>query len=145
MNRTIGIILTVTLLAVMVFTGTVSADSETTPSVWSGEVAASYEGGLGTKDDPYQIATAEQMALLSSTGGVAGGFYKLTADIYLNDVSKANWTVEAKKWFSGDIRFKGHFDGNGHTVYGLYYSGDGITGLFPREDSLYNNVSVSNL
>jgi len=145
MKRTIVIILTVALLAVTVFTGTVSADSETTPSVWSGEVAASYEGGSGTKDDPYQIATAEQLAMLVNSSS-DGKYYKLTKDIYLNDVSSDNWTKTAKSWYDSQQKFMGSFDGDGHTIYGLYYNGSyGFFGLFCLVQSNTMPVEIKNL
>lgn len=42
-------------------TSTVTAPSD----VWSNHTATAFAGGSGTKTDPYQIATAEQLALLA--------------------------------------------------------------------------------
>ena len=55
---------------------------------WNGTVAEAYDGGDGTPENPYQIATAEQLALLAQqtddgTGGDA--CYVLTNDICLNE------------------------------------------------------------
>ena len=40
-------------------------------SVWTDYAAAEFAGGTGTETDPYQIATAEQLAKLSKD--VSGG------------------------------------------------------------------------
>ena len=41
---------------------------------WTDYAAASFDGGSGTKADPYKIATAEQLALLAKevNSGVVG-------------------------------------------------------------------------
>ena len=51
---------------------------------WDGTVAESYAGGNGTMENPYQIATPQQLALLANqtnegTGGNA--YYMLTNNI----------------------------------------------------------------
>ncbi len=71
--------------------------------VWDGSVATYFEGGSGIDGDPYQIANAEQLALLSdiinngTTAVVVDGgasvdyttlqtaYYELTTNISLND------------------------------------------------------------
>lgn len=116
---------------------------------WDGTIAKNYASGSGTKTDPYIIQTAEQLAKLvnTETANAKGLYYKLTADIYLNDISQENWKDSAKGWYVGSstLRFVGNFDGNGHTVYGLYYNGTAVAGLFPLADTYYNSTSVSNL
>ena len=62
--------------------------------VWDGQLPAadedaSYSGGSGTKDDPFIIATAEDLAQLSSNvysfeEYSKGKHFKQTADIVLN-------------------------------------------------------------
>ena len=82
----------------------------------------------------------------------AGKYYKLTADIIINKTLTNN----PKNWFSvlsdsTGVSFKGDFNGNGHTVSGLYFKGgnDGYwfaTGLFPRidEGAKIRNVGLKN-
>lgn len=101
--------------------------------------AESFEAGNGTAEDPYQIATAEQLALLSEfcsyekydeldyeeAENYIKGHYILVADIELNDVSDfETWDTKAPKWQwkpIGETKdFRGTFDGNGHTIRGLY-------------------------
>ena len=51
-----------------------------------------FAGGSGTEDDPYQIATADQLLALSATvndgsaNGYPGQFFVLTDDIDLNGI-----------------------------------------------------------
>ena len=92
--------------------------------VWTGQIATNYAGGSGTKSDPYQIATGEQLAKLVQDTDTAGKYYKLTADILLNDVSKENWKSDLpREWFAfitDTLTFRGHLEGDGHVVRGLY-------------------------
>ena len=110
---------------------------------WDGTIAESYNGGNGTPGNPYQIATAEQLALLAQqtndgTGGDA--YYILTNDIILNDGDLLLWTP------IGNIgAFMGVFDGNNHIISGLYESGNKISGLFAMtENATIKNVSLDN-
>ena len=109
---------------------------------WNGTSNKVFSGS-GTQADPYLISTPEQLAGLAERTNVdkedfAGKYIQLTADIYLtnfNDPDSTNWhdwePIGHHEWDSLDsgIRdtcfFCGHFDGNGHTVYNMYY-GEGI-------------------
>ena len=65
----------------------------------------------GTKDDPYQIANAEDLAAAVEAinqGGYESAAYKLTKDIQLDG------TVASVESFSGV------FDGNGHVMMGIH-------------------------
>lgn len=83
-----------------------------------------FAGGSGTEEDPWQIATVDQFLAFSksvndgSTGGYAGQYLVLTADIDLKDVE---WTpigsMEDMENYS--TMFFGTFDGQGHTVSNL--------------------------
>lgn len=67
--------------------------------------AEAFAGGSGTEDDPFQIETAQQLALLAKVTNryydldsyeeeklYRDGHYVLTADIALNDTSDfASW------------------------------------------------------
>ena len=88
---------------------------------WDGSVADAYEGGDGTEENPYQIATPQQLALLAQqtnngTGGDA--HYILMDDICLNvENDSIDWIVIGKETSQNlPIYFRGVFDGNGHTI-----------------------------
>ena len=103
---------------------------------WDGTSNKVFSGS-GTQADPYLISTPEQLAGLAERTNVdkedfAGKYLKLTADIYLtnfNDTDTANWKQwepiahSLMQWNVGTDNgyFRGHFDGDGHTVYNLYY------------------------
>ena len=108
------------------------------------EPAEAFAGGSGTAEDPFQIANAQQLALLAKVTNqeydfdhlderdlYRYGYYVLTADIALNDTSNfVNWESEppAYVWEPIGTRrhdrgygdFEGVFDGQGHTISGLY-------------------------
>jgi len=110
-------------------------------AVWSGRLAKNFAGGSGTKNDPYLIATGEQLAkLVANVLDAKGKYYKLVADIYLNDISKPDWEKTANQWFwvstARKGNFNGHFNGDGHVIYGMYLNMDPTNsvvyaGLFP--------------
>ena len=103
---------------------------------WDGTSNKTFSGS-GTQTDPYLISTPEQLAGLAERTNVdkedfAGQYIKLTADIYLTDFNNP----DTASWFQWEPiahslmqwgeetdygYFRGHFDGNGHTVYNLYY------------------------
>ena len=117
-----------------------SADSEKVSAarVWSGKVDTSWFTKDKTKD-VYNISTAEQLAGLSKlvSENAQGNYFKgvminLTNDIILNDTSDwENWKTNPpkNKWepigyvggaINGYRSFSGVFNGNGHTISGMY-------------------------
>lgn len=123
--------------------------------IWDGTIATEYAGGTGTAEDPYLIETPQQLALMAigtdygeKGANIVGKYYKLTADIYLNDTDNPNWTENnPNKWLTAKrdtkYSFTGHFDGDGHTIRGLYAEGSfARVGLF---SSVYGNVSFKNI
>ena len=105
-----------------------------------------FGGGDGTKNSPYLINNAQQLADLAwwvNHGQIFEyKYFKLTADIALNDITwgddnKPTNFETLKKWtpigkygtFVDDV-FKGTFDGDNHTVSGLVCEADHYTGLF---------------
>ncbi len=126
--------------------------------IWDGTTMVPTNGS-GTKANPYLISYAAELAYIISSGGEADAYYKLTNDIYLNNIYMIDWaTGEAadgytpNSWYE-NIAFQGNIDGNGYVVYGLYYN-DGAelgdfgyyynSGLIPRVND-GNSVSVKNL
>ena len=117
-----------------------------TISFLSFPVYAKYSGGTGELNDPYQIATAEDLIALGETPEDYDKHFILTTDIDLAgqvfdraviapDVNNADWR------FNG-TRFTGVFDGKGHTISHLTVTGGDYLGLFGR---LYYGSNVSNL
>ena len=103
---------------------------------WDGTSNKTFSGA-GTETDPYLISTPEQLAGLAERTNVdkedfAGQYIKLTADIYLTDFSNPDTTAwlqwepiahHLMRWgeAADTAFFRGHFDGDGHTIYNMYY------------------------
>ncbi len=94
--------------------------------VWTDYAASGFAGGTGTESDPYQIATAEQLAKLSNdvSGGTSyqGTFFILTENI---DLSAHRWTpIGIYKWTAAGTTinksFQGFLDGNDKTISGMF-------------------------
>ena len=92
---------------------------------WAEHAASSFAGGSGTEKDPYQIASAEQLAKLSkdvSEGtSYQGTFFVLTADI---DLSTHRWVpIGIYKWMSNgtsiEKSFRGYLDGSNKIISGM--------------------------
>lgn len=116
--------------------------------------ADSFEGGSGTKEDPYQIADADQLMLLSNLVNddeyhpdnqkYAKAHYVLINDIDFNDVSDyENWKEKGPEynWIPIGVNtidtpngtkickesgFYGSFNGAGHIIRGLYIASAAI-------------------
>ncbi|MBR3592126.1 MAG: InlB B-repeat-containing protein [Clostridia bacterium] len=106
-----------------------------TNSTGTGTVANEFFEGDGSLTTPYVITTAEELALMLTSDSLNMNF-KLAKDIAINDTTAADWTKNAKKWFtSNDIpEFKGSLDGNFKTISGIYYDGNqsgDYAGLIP--------------
>jgi hypothetical protein len=100
---------------------------------------AKYSGGTGEPNDPYQIATAEDLMLLGETPEDYGKHFILTADIDLDPnlpgrkvfdrAVIAPDTNDAETGFQG-TPFTGVFDGNAHKTLHLSIVGKDYLGLF---------------
>lgn len=123
--------------------------------LWDGSAASSYESGDGTADNPYKIATAEQLRKLVTDTATDGKYYVLTSDIKLNDTAAEGWTTSllSNNWitlYNDDIKFQGNFNGGGHNISGMLYNASNTTdghrsGLFPvvGAGAVITNFSVS--
>lgn len=136
-----------------------------TYAAWNGTtVATSYAGGDGSKDNPYQIATCEQFAYMAkcvneTANYSRGKYFKLTADISFNDaVLKTELkTLQSKEAFpisptmgsyngpSDYQAFQGVFDGDGHTISGLYYVdwGNAFTMFKALDGATVKNLTIT--
>lgn len=137
--------------------------AQTTNKYYSIDICAnSYAGGDGSKTNPYEIATAEQLAKLASDvnngntpQAFLGKYFKLTADI---DLSGGIWMPIGKyyNYGNGNNRlFFGKFDGNGHVIKNMHIQWEDVDarkaksvwGLFStlQGESSTNLTTVTNL
>ncbi|MCL1946924.1 MAG: hypothetical protein FWF51_07230, partial [Chitinivibrionia bacterium] len=111
--------------------------------------ANAFQNGSGTEAFPYIITTVAELNAVSSftKAGIdfQGKFFKLAANIAINDTTNwGNWTASvapANSWIKTGT-FNGTFDGDGHTVRGVYINAAGSQGLF---DTLGVNGTIKNL
>ena len=91
-----------------------------------------FGGGSGTAEDPYLIsapAHLEHLASMTNYGmDFTGVEFLQTADLDLRGSAQSPWTPIGTE----DYPFRGSYNGNCHTVSGLYVSGQGLepVGLF---------------
>ena len=169
----IPIIHTATFVAVVLVIGAVIAYvNMQDPTVWDGSTTvdggwSSVEGN-GTKESPYKIRTAKQLAWLSYTSqsdSYSGKHFELEADITLNSYAPSGilnnigtfvsldetddnriedpdathyWTPIGSK----EYPFEGTFDGKGHMIYGLLIKDEqnyqGLFGVCGLESRITN-------
>ena len=114
-----------------------------------------FAGGAGTEDDPWQIATAEQLMALSATvndgsaQGYPGQYFALTEDI---DLKGVEWQpighMDLEDMSNYSCMFFGTFDGQGHTISNVTFSSDypvcgvGVIGMNLGE---VKNLTVENV
>lgn len=99
---------------------------------------------IGTPAELAYVIKNGGKTLISSADGTSAlevTTYKITQDIYLNDPTKVDWSTGTlldseyviRSWFSyleqpnGTVNnvvspFAGNIDGDGHTIFGLYYN-----------------------
>jgi len=102
---------------------------------------AKYSGGTGDPNDPYQIATAEDLMLLGETPDDYDKHFIMTANIDLDPnlpgrkvfdrAVIAPDTNDVDPGFEGTA-FAGAFDGNEHTISNLTVIASGYLGLFGK-------------
>lgn len=108
----------------------------------------------GTKEDPYIIADAADLyglSDLSRKDTFKGKYFKVVNDITVNhdDMTKSNGVTPMNVWepINRKSDFAGTFDGQGHTISGLYTdSSQQFTGLFGRtaKGSTVKNLRLVN-
>ncbi len=112
---------------------------------WSDHYSMTW-GGSGTQESPYQITSEEQLAGLayyvnSNTKYSGDNYFELTTDL---DMSEYWWDPIG----TNANEFQGVFDGNGHTISGIYTDKGLYQGLFgyvtgsSTKSSRIKNVNV---
>ena len=122
MKKTLAI-----LLALVMSLSLLGAFSVSAAEVYDGTSVSASLAGAGTEADPYLIANGADLAYFAANA-VAGASYKLTADIVWATAPTANnWTPVPA--------FSGTFDGNGHTISGIYCVGTTNVGFFATTEA----------
>lgn len=95
---------------------------------WADCAATGFAGGDGSKDNPYQISSAGELAYLAQQVNIGTNYkrehFLLVSDL---DLSGKEWTPIG----TYGNPFWGGFDGGGHTITGMTITGDrDYVGLF---------------
>lgn len=122
----------------------------------SSACSVEFAGGTGTPDDPYQVATAEQLIAIGSDRDLLSKSFILVADIDLNpnlpggrafdDALIAPDSSDSESTHSG-VSFTGVLDGQGHTIANLYIIGQyGYdAGLFGKLEGLVKDLNLTDV
>ncbi|MBP7052226.1 MAG: hypothetical protein KBE65_14535 [Phycisphaerae bacterium] len=113
--------------------------------------AAQFAGGTGEPNDPYRIATAEQLCSIGSDPNLLDRHFVLTADIDL-DPNLPGGKVFDRAVVAPDgdpitegyqgAAFSGVFDGSDYTISNLRIRGACYLGLFGQNSGVVRNVGV---
>ena len=127
------------------------------------DVLQKYSGGSGTSNDPYKIASIDDLIELSNTSGDWSKHFIQTADIAFNSDQTlvdwdgdgtADWDAEDQKGFSpignSNTDFTGFYDGQNYKINNLYIDRPNETnvGLFSIVSSYevgIKNLAVTNV
>ena len=100
---------------------------------WEGEIAGGFNGGSGTKEDPYIIANADQLAYfgkqVDNGETYTGKYITMLLDVNMGYDSEKGTGISFNPigyGYESDANgrvFKGTFDGNGNTIFNLYQNG----------------------
>ena len=134
---------------------TAQRDSEFVVAVFSGDVRvaterfvvkdSNFSGGSGEKDDPFLIATAEDLTNMLSKSDLYGSNYKLVADIDMKEYCAEN---KMPAIGSKDNPFSGVFDGNYYTISNVTLDDtptDYAIGLFGYNAGTIKNLRLKNV
>ena len=126
-QRVLTILLCMAMLVGMLSFSVQAADSapECVWTDYTDGVANNFGGGSGTEEDPYQIATPEQLAKLAKdiNSGVYGKghgneYFVLTKDL---DLSAHRWEPIGSGTIETSFHsFGAYFDGQNHVISGMY-------------------------
>ena len=122
--------------------------------IWETETSvdsdSKYGGGTGEPNDPYQIATAEDLMLLGESPEDYDKHFRLMANIDLSGHAYDRALIapdidDVNDGFQG-TSFTGVFDGNGQTILNLTIEGEGYLGLFGQigqdDGAIISNLSL---
>ena len=102
----------------------------------------SFSGGSGSENDPYLIATADDLNDIGYNPRLMDKHFKLTQNINL---SNENFYIISNIYYP----FEGVFDGNQHKILNFTWTSDGIDGIgflsFIYYGGLIKNIGIENV
>lgn len=138
--------------------------TERRTDIWDGSFDGNFPAGDGSKNNPYIVKTAEQMAyvaLKTTPTESAGKYYIVAPNMVFNMNGMSGITLdstaedvrnatEGKDWVNDSKTFAGNFDGNGVIIYNIRSSNgrsNGYGALFPHivTDNADTTVTIKNI
>ena len=139
-------------------------------TVWDGTIAENYRSGEGTEENPYIIANGEELAYFASQLEITnydGVYFKLSNNIVLNEGIFNYNKTDGLKYIKDNAEnvitlglensivnefyhlnnFKGTFDGDYYTIFGIYIDEkleDGQNALFTNLKGNIKNLYIEN-
>lgn len=116
--------------------------------VWDGKTSTAYASGTGTKTNPYQISSAEELYYfaqkVNSGTSYQNSYFVLTNDIYLNGINVDSANINAHS-FAAINGFEGVFNGQNYAIHGLYINSlVNNQGFFGTLDGQVSNTCLYN-
>lgn len=103
---------------------------ENSPVKLSGDAVTAYTlAGEGTEDSPYLISVEKDFSFIEK---YPGAYFKLERDI----------TFSGNHTFNATTPFSGVLDGQGHTLYSLYSSGEESALIVNGENATIKNITI---
>lgn len=108
-----------------------------------------YSGGIGTPENPYQIATLADLQYLSEHSDDWAKYFIQTTNIDAAATSGWNTGLGFSPIGNETIKFTGSYNGNGHTIDGLYINRPlqdyiGLFGYINTSGSI-SNLGLTNI
>jgi hypothetical protein len=127
-------------------------DNRGTWSIWASpwsfttcETPAKYSGGTGEPNDPYRIATAEDLNDIGNHKRDWSRQFILVNDINLAEFAGTQFNIIA----NGTTKFTGVFDGNDHRIWNFTWNSTGRDGIglfgYMGSGSQIKNLGMENV
>ncbi len=117
--------------------------------VWVASTSFTPPSGTGTLEDPYQIATLDNLAWLSESNESWTSYFIQTANIDASETMDWNGGEGFSPIGSGAVRFTGFYNGDGYTINGIYINrpATNMQGIFGScsGSSLIENLGATNV
>ena len=118
-------------------------------AIWDGTMATGFQTGDGSATNPYIIRSPQELAY-AVNNSEEDKYYRQICDLWLNErviretsdisVPYRNSDPEYnRKWYA-NTTWRGHYDGTGHIVNGMYHYGVGTLG---NTYGLFGTISAS--
>ncbi|MBC8384981.1 MAG: hypothetical protein H8E57_05640 [Candidatus Cloacimonetes bacterium] len=104
--------------------------------------------GSGNSVNPYQVSILDHLLWLSTNTSSWNKYFEQTADIDANPTSGWNGGAGFSPIGNNTLKFTGTYDGQGHTIDGLYIyagEGDGIGFVGYTYGASIENIGVMNI